>query len=26
MTPEQITDLLVAREPAQQGGRGRPRR
>lgn len=26
MTPEQITDLLAAREPAQQGGRGRPRR
>ena len=26
MTPEQITDLLAAREPAQQGSRGRPRR
>src|SRR5271165_3375780 len=26
MTPEQITDLLAAREPAQQSGRGRPRR
>jgi len=26
MTPEQITDLLAAREPVQQPGRGRPRR
>jgi len=26
MTPEQITDLLAAREPVQQSGRGRPRR